>query len=105
MGEYVDLFRGKSRLQQLEMALALTERVLTGTRDKPYDRQVQAAAADQMWRELGPLELAQFDPVAAIKGGWLRVANLVVRETPIDASLSNWRSIRWRGFVKTTLWT
>jgi hypothetical protein len=80
VGEYVDLFRGKSRLQQLEMALALTERVLTGTRDKPYDRQVQAAAADQMWRELGPLELAQFDPVAAIKGGWLRVANLVIRE-------------------------
>lgn len=80
VGEYVDLFRGKSRLQQLEMVLALSERVLTGTRDKPYDRQVQAAAADQMWCELGPLDLAQFDPVAAIRGGWLRVAGLVTKE-------------------------
>lgn len=79
-GEYVALFRGRSLLQQLEMVLSLCERVLTGTRDKPYDRQIQAAAADQMWRELGSVDWAQVDAVAATRGGWLRVASLLIQE-------------------------
>lgn len=79
-GEYVALFRGRSLLQQLEMVLSLSERVLTGKRDKPYDRQIQAAAADQMWRELGSIDWAQVDPVAATRGGWLRVASLIIQE-------------------------
>ena len=75
---YVSLFRGQSHLQQLEMSLALSERVLTGERDKPCDRQIQATAADQMWRELGPIDWAQVDPVAATRGGWSRVASLAI---------------------------
>ena len=60
------------------MSLALSERVLTGNRDKPCDRQIQATAADQMWRELGPIDWAQVDPVAATRGGWSRVASLAI---------------------------
>lgn len=79
VGEYVALFRGRPHLQQLEMALALSERVLTG-KDKPRDRQIQAAAADQMWRELGAVDWARIDRLAASMGGYQRVASLRIQE-------------------------
>lgn len=81
VGEYVALFHGRPRYQQIEMALSLSDRVLTG-KDKPHDRQIQAGAADQMWRELGPIDWAQIDNLAASRGGWLRVANLGIQEEP-----------------------
>jgi hypothetical protein len=70
IAEYLALFRGRPRLQQLEMALALSERVLTGKRDTPEDRQVQAAAAAQIWCELGSIEWAHVDPLSAARDGW-----------------------------------
>lgn len=79
VGEYVALFRGRPRLQQLEMALALSERVLTG-KDQASARQIQAAAANQMWRELGDIDWAQVDPRAASRSGWQRAASLRVLE-------------------------
>jgi hypothetical protein len=74
INEYVALFHGRPRLQQIEMALALSERVLTG-KDKPHDRQIQSAAADKMWRELGAIDWARIDRNVATRGGWLRVAS------------------------------
>ncbi|MBL8976007.1 MAG: hypothetical protein JNK56_35715, partial [Myxococcales bacterium] len=75
VGEYVALFHGQPHLQQLEMALALSERVLTG-KDKPDERQIKAAAATQMWRELGDIDLSQSDRLVAARGGGARVASL-----------------------------
>jgi len=77
--EYVALFHGRPILQQLEMALALSERVLTG-KDRPRDRQIQAAAASQMWHELGDIDWARIDRLSATRGGWLRVASLGIQE-------------------------
>jgi hypothetical protein len=79
VSEYVALFHGKPRLQQIEMVLALSERVLTG-KDKPHDRQIQSAAADTMWCELGDIDLTHIDRFAATRGGWLRVASLGLQE-------------------------
>lgn len=79
VGEYVALFHGRPLNQQIEMALSLSDRVLTG-KDKPHDRQIQAGAADQMWRELGSIDWAQIDGLAATRGGCLRVANLGTQE-------------------------
>lgn len=79
VGEYVALFHGRPRYQQIEMALSLSDRVLMG-KDKPHERQIQAGAADQMWRELGAIDWAQIDSRAAARGGWLRVANLGTQE-------------------------
>jgi len=79
VGEYVDLFRGRPYLQQMEMALALSERVLNG-KDKPHNRQIQAAAADQMWRELGDVDWARVDRCVATRGGFQRVASLGIKE-------------------------
>jgi hypothetical protein len=79
VSEYIALFHGQPRLQQLEMALALSERVLTG-KDKPRDRQIQATAANQMWHELGTIDCAHIEPLAARRSGWQRVASLGIQE-------------------------
>lgn len=80
IAEYLALFRGRPRLEQLEMALALSERVLTG-KDAAYDRQIQAAAASHMWRDLGEVDLMKIDPREAARRGWARVASLAAQET------------------------
>lgn len=80
--EYLALFQGRDRREQLEMALSLTERVLTG-KDGQFTanaRLVQAAAAAQMWVDLGELDAALFDPIAAARRGWSRVASLGIQE-------------------------
>lgn len=78
VNEYVDLFRGRPHLQQIEMVLSLSERVLTG-KATPPDRQIQAAAAALMWRELGMIDWGMIDPVMATRGGWLSVASLAIQ--------------------------
>ena len=70
------------------MALALSERVLTG-KDKPADRQAQAAAAALMWRELGRIDWAHVEPLLAARGGWSRVASLAMQDEPTRQALLN----------------
>jgi hypothetical protein len=80
--EYLALFKGRDRREQIEMALSLSERVLTGRDDRftANDRLIQAAAAAQMWGELGELDVTLFDPIAAARRGWSRVASLGIQE-------------------------
>jgi hypothetical protein len=82
------LTRGRPHLEKVEMALALSERVLTG-KDKPPERQAQAAAAALMWRALGMIEWAHVEPLAAARGGWLRVASLAMQDEPTRQALLN----------------
>lgn len=79
VAEYLALSHGRPRLEQLEMALALSERVLTG-KDKPSDRQIQATAAAQMWRELGSIDWAHVEPLSAARHRWSRVASLATQD-------------------------
>jgi hypothetical protein len=79
--EYLALFEGRERGEQLEMALALSESVLTG-KDEAHERLVQASAATQMWRELGQIEAALFNPTVGVRNGWLRVASLGIQDEP-----------------------
>ena len=82
VGEYLALSYGRPRLEQMEMALALSERVITG-KDKPRDRQIQATAAELLWRDLGAIEWAVIDAVTAARHGWLRVASLAIQEPTV----------------------
>ncbi len=86
VSEYLALSRGRPRLEQVEMALALSERVLTG-KDKPSDRQVQAAAAALMWRDLASINWAHVETHSAARCGWSRVAGLAMQDEPTRQAL------------------
>lgn len=88
VAQLFDLSRGRPHLEQVEMALALSERVLTG-KDKPLERQAHAAAAAQMWHNLGSIDLAHVEPLLAARGGWSRVASLAMQDEPARQALLN----------------
>lgn len=88
VAQLLALSRGRPHLEKVEMALALSERVLTG-KDKPPERLAQAAAAALMWRELGSIDWTHVEPLAAARGGWSRVASLAMQDEPTRQALLN----------------
>ncbi len=73
--------RRETHCEQLEMFLAMAERVLTG-KDRPRDRQVHALIAHRFWLEIGDIQpvLAQ-GHVQPARAGWMRVASLASDES------------------------
>lgn len=74
-------WEGRPTLEKLEMALALSDRVLSG-RDKPGDRQLYAGVAHIMWTRLS-LDWNEIGAPDARMRGWQRVACLADLEASV----------------------